>query len=105
MVEFNDGFITALALCYAHRMASCQTPSGKDYRLSGAADHLVEMDLPEDLPDELKKSILRLRKKIIEKRLELMNPEDVDKMFDELVEIFKRLDKHLFGLDVTVTYP
>jgi len=100
-ISYNNGFITALALFYAHR----QEPFlqfFRDDRLYGASDHLLEMDVPETLSSELKARIEGFRREVLSKRVAELGQAEVEKLFEECLNILKALDKEVFGLNVVV---
>jgi hypothetical protein len=102
-VEFNNGFLTALLLFYGHRY--WPRTEKYDFRLDGAADHLRDMEVPEGLDDDLKERVRELRGRVMALRFRDLPSEEVDRVFDECVEIVKELDRRLFGLSVVVNYP
>jgi hypothetical protein len=100
-ISYNNGFITALALFYAHR----QQPFlqlFRDDRLYGASDHLLEMDVPKTLSSELKARIKEFRQKVLAKRVAELGQDEVEKLFEECLNILMALDKEVFGLNVVV---
>lgn len=111
-VEFNNGFITALALFYGHNDPSMREQSvlGRswDYRLSGARDHLYDIEVPENLDEELKERVHAFREKVfsIHDKYSLHPPsEEVNAVFKECVDILKMVDEKVFGLNVGVIHP
>jgi hypothetical protein len=102
-VEFNNGFLTALMLFYGHRY----WPKWEkyDFRLDGAADHLRDMEIPDGLDEDLRRRVEELRSKVMALRFKDLQSEEVDRIFDEAVEIMKELDRRLFGLSVVVNHP
>lgn len=68
MPEFNDGFITALVLCYAHRFDrlflkdELRSSIGTFVIVDGAKDHLIDIEIPSDLDAKLKKKIEEFKK-------------------------------------------
>jgi len=103
-VEFNTGFVTALALFYGHRHQIQGTPLIRDLRIYGAADHLFDMEIPEQLDEKLKKRIERWRSKVISLRLKHLTWEEGNKLFDECLQILKALDRQYWSLKVIVKY-
>lgn len=104
-VEFNNGFVTALALFYGHSGDRTLPP---DLKIYVASDHLLNIDYPENLSPELKKKVKSFVSKALEYRCARKTPseEDLEKLFDECIEILKDLDREFFGLDnVVVNYP
>jgi hypothetical protein len=101
--EFNNGFLTALMLSYGHRYHP--KTKDRDLRLEGAADHLLDIEMPDGLDEDLKKRVLELKGKVMALRFKDLPSEEVDEIFDEIVEIMKELDRRLFGLAVTVNHP
>jgi hypothetical protein len=102
-VEFNNGFLTALMLFYGHRY--WPRTERYDFRLDGAADHLLDMEIPDGLDEDLRRRVEGLRGRVMALRFKDLPSEEVDRIFDEAVEIMKELDRRLFGLSVVVNYP
>jgi hypothetical protein len=100
-ITYNNGVITALALFYAHR-ERIQLSLGRDVRIYAASDHLIEMDMPESLSPELKAKIKKFRQKVLSKRVAELGQDEVEKLFEECLNILKALDKEVFGLNVVV---
>ena len=61
MVEFNNGFVTALGLFYGHSMNKLGRP-GEDCSLVlyAATDHLYDIEYPENISSELKERVKEL---------------------------------------------
>jgi hypothetical protein len=62
-VEFNNGFLTALLLFYGHRY--WPRAEGYDFRLDGAADHLLDMEIPDGLDEDLKRRVREFRERVL----------------------------------------
>ena len=105
--EFNNGFITALALFYGHReqFREHSKIAGYDMRIYGASDHLLDIQYPENLEPELKEKVERFVNDVISLRLERISQREADELFDRCLEILKEIDEKYFGLKVTVNYP
>jgi len=110
-VEFNNGFITALALFYAHRfynLSAFETIHkvfGRDLRLWGGSDHLLNIQIPDNIDPDLRRRIEDFVRKVVSLRFAELNKDEVDKVFDECLELLKEIDRRLFGLEVIVNYP
>jgi hypothetical protein len=110
-VEFNNGFITALTLFYAHRFYNLSVfrtiykVSGRDLRLWSGSDHLLDIQIPDNIDPDLRRRIEDFVNKVVSLRFAELNEGEVDKVFDECLEILKEVDRRLFGLEVTVNYP
>jgi len=108
--EFNNGFLTAIALFLEHKnfhlvnTLTCQS----DSRLYGAADHLMEMHIPEFLEEKLKNRIVDARNKVMENRLGHLSFDDTFKITNEIFEEFENImieiDKKFFVQKVVVKY-
>jgi hypothetical protein len=105
-VEFNNGFVTALALFYAHAYQLRETQfEGKwSLVLHAATDHLLQMDIPESLPEELRRRVEEFRRWALAHRYEA-DDETALRLFEECLEILKEVDEKVFGLKVVVKYP
>jgi hypothetical protein len=102
-VEFNNGFITALTLFYAHRYEL--RVGGPDLRLYGGSDHLLDIQIPSNIDPDLRQKVEDLVSKVKSLRYADLTKDEVEEIFDECLEILKELDRRLFGLEVTVNYP
>jgi hypothetical protein len=60
------------------------------------------MDMPESLSPELKARIKEFRQKVLSKRVAELGQDEVEKLFEECLNILKALDKEVFGLNVVV---
>jgi hypothetical protein len=104
--EFNNGFITALALFYAHRFRDSIPELDWDRRVYAGSDHLLDIEIPENLKPELRDEI----KKFVDDVLSRRNDDTckglvAERLFDRCLNILVSLDRELFGLDVIVVYP
>jgi hypothetical protein len=102
-IEFNNGFITAIALFLEHKQMESHMVKDKDgkvisdIRLYGATDHLYDLEIPKKLPENLKNRIYRWRKKCFDNRLN--NPSDIkigDSLFKEGEDILRIVDEQIF---------
>ena len=103
MVEFNNGFITAIALFLEHKNFTEQIIFNRDskviydLRLYGAVDHLYDMEIPKSISEKLRKKILNWRKKCFTYRLEHFDTTKVtDGLFKEAEDILAKIDFLLF---------
>ena len=105
MTEFNNGFITALALFAEHKN---QRSIGYDHRLYGASDHLFDIEIPKRLPNKLKTRVKKLKHMALKNRLNYMeNPKTTelsDRLFKEAEDILIAVDKQYFVKKVKVHY-
>jgi len=95
--EFNTGFITAIALFLEHKhfriinTINCKS----DSRLYGAADHLMEMEIPEFLDEKLRQRIMDAKVRVMENRLE----DDFDKIFKISNDLFEEFENIMIEID------
>jgi len=101
--EFNNGFITALALFLEHKNIESHVVRNKDkiiigdYRLYGASDHLYNLEIPADLPHNIRLKIGRLVHNCLKHRLfNFKDSEFGDKMFKEAENILAKIDQEIF---------
>jgi hypothetical protein len=99
MVEFNNGFVTALCLFYGHRFQFSEgiARGMSDIRIYGASDHLYDIQFPKNLDKRLKKKIQKFIGKVFAVRLKDIKHEEGSKLFDECLEIIKAIDRKYFG--------
>lgn len=98
-IEFNNGFVTAIALFLEHKIDAydMRNKGMSDLRLYGATDHLFDLEIPKNLSKKLKKRIIRARDKAFKLRLE--NSKDwkiADKLFKEFEDILIKIDEEIF---------
>jgi len=104
-IEFNNGFVTALGLFYGHRQPF-HPPTGQDFRLNGATDHLAEMEYPKTIDKELKTKIEKFREDAFARRYDFDIPaNEVVELFDRCYKLLMEIDKIYFGLKVEVHHP
>ena len=108
-VEFNTGFVTALALYYGHR-SQFQEVRDKgvlksDLRNYGASDHLFDMEYPMNISSELKTQIDTFREHAFKIRLATISEKETEQLFDECLECIKAIDKEMFHILAEVKYP
>lgn len=111
-IEFNNGFVTALALFYGHRERQRYTKMTHDFRLDGAKDHLYDLEYPKKLDKNLKRKIKRFAKHVFQvhyaESFTTTNPErsnEIDKLFEKCASLLKEIDETCFGLKVEIVYP
>lgn len=93
--EFNNGFVTAIALFLEHKNESKE--GRLDLRLYVATDHLYEMEFPARLPPTLKKRIVNWRSNCFGHRLDsLPDKAIVDALFTEAEDILAKIDELIF---------
>lgn len=105
-IEFNSGFVTALALFYGHLHQFQETRfRDEDLRIYPATDHLYYIEYPENLDNEIKERIEKFRKKALEMRYKTISMKEGDDLFLECLKIIKLIDKKCFKIkDVVVNY-
>jgi len=102
--EFNTGFVSALAKFLAHQME--RFPSECDHRIYGATDHLFDIEIPKNLPEDLRNDIIRFVNNAMRKRLLTLKAEEADELFDEADNLLQRIDREIFKLEhVCSNYP
>jgi vacuolar-type H+-ATPase catalytic subunit A/Vma1 len=95
-----------LALFYAHAY-QIQGASFKGMWalvLHAATDHILEMDIPSNLPPKLRERVEKFRERALAHRYEA-DDETAQELFKECLEILKEIDGEVFGLEVVVKYP
>jgi hypothetical protein len=110
MTEFNTGFVTALALFYAHSMDRELMNGAKgidtaSLSLYGASDHLFDMEIPESLDENLKSRIEGFRDYVFSVRLERIPSKEVISIFEDCRKLIQEIDAKVFGLEVVVNHP
>lgn len=97
MIEFNNGFITAIALFLEHKNKDRELNKFNDLRLNGATDHLFDIEIPENLPENIKKRIEKASDKALSLRNEFSKDgKPADKIFKEFENILAQIDKEIF---------
>jgi len=107
-IEFNNGFVTALALFYGHREQFTKASSlvGHDLRINGASDHLFDIEYPANLDVKLRRKIQKFVKDVLETRRGFVNVsiEDGNELFERCKDLLKEIDEICFGLNVEIHY-
>jgi hypothetical protein len=100
--EFNNGFVTSIALFLAHinqNYLVCKDKQGKvitDIRLYAATDHLLEMDFPRHLPIALLKRIKKWRTRCLKHRYDnFKSTQFSDSLFKEAEKILSKIDEQV----------
>jgi hypothetical protein len=88
--DFNRGFVSALALYYAHRMEQTST------RAEDGAQHLIDFRIPRQVPMQLRDKLLQFRRKAID--------EPDEKRFDECMDLLIEIDRVLYKIDAYSKY-
>jgi hypothetical protein len=107
MVEFNTGFITAIALFLEHKNFTSHMTKDKedkvitDLRLYGATDHLYDIEMTchvtNLMTDKLLKKITKWRAKCFHHRLDQFKDTKLtDDLFKEAEDILAQIDKEVF---------
>jgi hypothetical protein len=106
VVEFNNGFVTALALFYGHKhqFEHSQQTVKHDMRIYGAADHLFGIEYPKGLNPKLKNKIKTFVLAVMIVRLNTMTVVQANELFDRCKELLMEIDKEKFKLNVVVNY-
>jgi len=102
-IKFNTGFITAIALFLEHKNFISHMPKDKegkiitDLRLYGATDHLYDLEIPKNLPRNLRKRILKWVTNCFKHRLDLFKDTKItDELFKEAENILAYIDNKIF---------
>jgi hypothetical protein len=102
-IEFNNGFITAIALFLEHKNAMQLLPKDKegklitDLRLYGATDHLYDLEIPKGIDNTLKKLIIKWRDECFHNRLAFFKTTEVsNRLFEEAENILAEIDRMIF---------
>jgi len=106
-VEFNDGFITALTLFYGHREQfneAALRATKHDLRIYAASDHLFNIQIPKCLSLRLRRKIRKFVNTCLDRRFERITVDEGNQLFDQVLELLKKIDKECFGLKVVVNY-
>jgi hypothetical protein len=109
-VEFNTGFVTALALYYGHRQMFRDSRTKdilkeNDLRNYGASDHLFDIEYPMNLDEDLKKQIEQFVGHALNLRLGRITEADTENLFEECLSCLKEIDKKVFHVLAEVKYP
>jgi len=105
-VEFNNGFVTALALFYGHReqFQREQELLKHDLRIYGASDHLFDIEYPANLDKNLRNKIEKFVSDVFDVRLKSISVSDANELFDRCYGLLMEIDKMCFDLDVKVKF-
>jgi hypothetical protein len=104
-VEFNNGFVTALALFYGHYFQWQESNKiFEDMRIYPATDHLLDIEYPKNLDPEVKKKVQEFVRDVLSVRLSNISREEGEKFFRRCIELLKLIDEKCFGLKVKVKY-
>ncbi len=105
-IEFNNGFITAIGLFLAHERDSWNIPNLdlSHLTLYTAADHLFDMEIPESLPINLRKRIIKNKELVFKHRLGRPKKEIINGIFMEFKEILREVDEFLWKKEVIIKY-
>lgn len=107
-IEFNNGFVVALALFYGHgeRFINASNLVGHDLRINGASDHLFDIEYPRNLDVKLKEKIQKFVKDVLKVRRRFTNVsmEETNELFDRCKNLLREIDEVCFGLNVEVHY-
>lgn len=99
-IEFNNGFITAIALFLEHRDNHFGMKRNmSDLRMYAAADHLCDIEIPKRLSLKLKNRIEKWKQKCWSVRLCSSDENALkvnDKLFEEAENIMKAIDEEIF---------
>ena len=104
MVEFNNGFVTALGLFHGHSMDGMLKTS-PELVLYGASDHLYDIEYPSNISDELKEKIGSFVDYVFTFRMRHdTTREEVFEVFEACRKLLVKIDEELFGLTVELHY-
>jgi hypothetical protein len=108
-IEFNTGFISAIALFLEHKNTLEFMPKDKegklisDLRLYAATDHLYDMIIPESLDTQLRNRIIKWKAKCFHYRLaSLKTTKIADELFKEAEDILAYIDNKIFKIKKVV---
>ena len=104
--EFNNGFITALALFYGHRSQweDLSKKLGNDMRIYPASDHLIDIEYPTNISKELREEIEAFVSDTVKLRFSQFNLKVGNSIFDRCKKILRQIDEEIFGLKVTIKH-
>jgi hypothetical protein len=105
--EFNNGFITAIALFVQHKnqishlMRDDKGKVKSDMRLYAAADHLYEMEIPKNssinISRNLRIKIIKWRDDVFHHRMDFFEDTIItDRLFKEGEDILASIDEEIF---------
>jgi hypothetical protein len=105
-IEFNNGFITALALFYHHRgqFKEAEDVIQRDMSIYAGSDHLFDLEYPTNIPEELKNKIEDFRRRVLEVRMADISKQHAYRLYEECKELLIEIDEKVFGLKVVVNY-
>jgi len=103
-IEFNNGFVTSLALFYGHLERNWSSEDKRDFSIYGASDHLYDIQYPKGLDKKLKGKIEKFRDDVFKVRLEHITKEDADKLFERCKKLLMEIDRKQFKLKRVVVY-
>lgn len=102
-IDFNNGFVTAIALFLEHKSNRELIIKNKnnevltDLRLYASTDHIYDLEIPKMISIKLKSRINKWRIKCFNNRLEHhRNTELTDKLFKEAEDILAKIDMEVF---------
>lgn len=109
-IEFNNGFITAIALFLEHKNRKDDLSRNQkgmiisDLRLYGATDHLFDLEIPKFVKTHMPADMEKVLVKIIKWKEECLNyrlsnletMEVADRLFKEAEDILKMIDEKMF---------
>ena len=92
MSEFGKGLTYCLGLFLAH---VGRTIHDADYSswFNGAGDHLFELEVPENLPDNVKDRLTLFKGSVINWRLNTANKQDYNWAISEAMSLLLEIDK------------
>lgn len=97
--EFNTGFVSALSKFYGHLHQGENLSEIKDFRIYGATDYLLDIEIPEILPPELQGRVKRFVDRAIKLRFTKISRREGDILFNECDEIMQEIDRKCFKLE------
>ena len=97
-IEFNNGFIVALALFYGHKhqFTEASHSAGHDMRIYAATDHIFNIEIPQNLSAGLNREVKYFVHKALKARLADISEIEGEKLFDLCKSLLKRIDKEHF---------
>ena len=95
MSEFGKGLCYNLGLFLAHaeRKIGYKDDTDCSFWFNGAGDHLFDLEIPEDFPEDLKKRLTEFRNRILGYRIVFHLPiEEKNKALQEAKDFLREID-------------
>lgn len=102
--EFNNGFVTALALFYGHSMDGIDKDGSNDYRVYVASDHLYDLEIPACISEDLRTRLKAWVDYVFSQKLERPSKAETSAIFEDCKKYLMEIDREVFGLTVEVVH-